>query len=70
MDMERYSISCNVCGFVDTRETKTAALAFAKTLRSAFHNKCGEGITVFDRMAHHGAAEMWTSDGSSLGVSP
>ena len=65
--MERYEIGDRMCGVITFADTKAEAFR-AATHAQEKHAECM--VTVFDRMAHHGQPQHWTSMGSILKVRP
>ena len=65
--MDRYEISDRMCGALEFADTKAEAFRVATHFQEK-HSDCL--VTVYDRMAHHGQPEWWTSMGSLLKVRP
>ena len=65
MTEDRYEVgNQELQDLIGTRSSRASALAFAKHIESRHAD--GTAITVFDRMAHRGAPELWAADGREL----
>ncbi len=63
---DRFTIDCSFCGLLSSETRFNAALETAKRL-SGKHNETGERISIFDRLAHKGACNLWDVNGKCLG---
>ena len=55
---DRYEIDCSVCGVLKFEPRLIDALVMARI----YAKRCGQ-VTVYDRMAHKGAPQLWDSNG-------
>jgi hypothetical protein len=62
---ERYEIGDGLCGVIGYRPNRAEAFVYAWEQKRGSHKGCF--ITVYDRMAHKGAAELWSLLGVAVG---
>lgn len=63
--MDRYEIGCSQCGVIGYETSKWRANRAAE--RAALrHSTKVEQVTIYDRLAHYGAPELWDANGKVL----
>ena len=63
--IDRYDISCPLCGLIGTACRLDEAIRSA-TNGQRVHATCHSDITIFDRMAQRGSVELRLADGTWL----
>ncbi len=65
---ERYELDCGYCGWIAYASTRAEATRLQLAYTSDHQRLPCSSLTIYDRMAHSGAAQLWGRNGIILGT--